>query len=537
MATMTFDSATQNGLRPRADVPNNSQYLAECKNYLPTERGLVPLILPSNPVTVGGFAPTVTWPYPQLLRGERSKILLAFGSGNHDATIYEISPTAFTATALHLVDARIPANDKNVSVNGGLWHIAAFQDFWFLTNGYTLVYSIPSNSGKYVHTDDTVVHVATVANIGNRLVMGGFTGTYFATDTWKEIVDYWLKSSGGDEREDLVTSLSDKTGGFEDWVLVSRRGGGAIDYPFVSTLAALGIFETALATYAALKETIITDIEEGALILFRCALAGSIKKIIPLGNDFVVYGSRAVSLLRVGEGGCREEVLVEHGVYGRGGACGDNRQHVFVTNGAMLYRIQNGQAPELLDRAEFIAGLTEANVSMTYDPLERYAWICDGTTGYCITRTGVGQSHCIQPTSIIRVPGLDGDDDTCIGISKILVAAGDIVGRVQTHPFDGGQVGIIQTTSVRIATTDTNITTDAWTAYVNWRTKKSSTFTAGAAYLMDLRGVARVKQTGREFNVLLTTVDRAKAVDLERIEVEMDTHVGSKPGIGSLIGL
>jgi len=412
--------------------------------------------------------------------------------------------------------------DKNI------WHLAPFRDMYVFTNGNSLVYSLPANpGGRTLVSTGADLAVASVCNHGNKLVLAGLSGTTFATSRWQTIFDAWLRSDqGGDVREDIVTSLDDFDAGFEDWVFISRRGGGAIDYPFTTVMAALGLPDE--ATWTKLAETIVTDIEQGVMQLVRTKEAGDIQVVLPLGNDFVCYGSRAVSLLRATEGGYVEDVQYRVGVPSRGAAWGDDSEHFFVDNNGLLCRYVVGKGIEVLDYSEAVQTLTAANLAISLDSTERYWWIADGVDCFCYTRTGMGQSSAIIPSSVIRLPS------TLALVGTAIVAVEPWHVEVESEIFDAGVVGLVQTTGVRFATEESDVST--WQASLLWRTRKGDPYSQTIAAAPDARGIARIKQAGRQFAVNGTNgVNSNSELSLERIEVNVEKLATTKMALGTLL--
>lgn len=456
---------------------------------------------------------------------------------------FSILATATTTCTIDDVSCILLTADKTISYAATTtgWHIAAFQNYWVMTDGKSTMINLPSNIGSTVpagsaqrvyaiNANTNVLAINTCCNHDNRLVLGGLSGTYFSGSTWLEIFSAWRKSpQAGDYRDRIVMGQDDAWS--TDFIAVSRPGGGDIGVPFAPFLAAFGIPDA--YTYAKVKEAVMTDIESGEMVLYRMQYTGPVQRVMSLGDRLVVYGTRGVSVLSPSGQTWLEEKLLDVGVLGRMAAFGDALQHVWVGTDKMLYEYQRGQGFNKVGASpdseggyyEYMNLLTAANAVMSFDSEARFWWIADGVYCYLKTRTGVCQSQAIMPFSTVRI----GDQASLIGT---YFTTADVAALLETDTFDGGQTGECQILFTRIATTDTDAT--GWTAAAEWRVRKNEAFTTETAAAFDLRGVARTKQSGKEFRMKLAAADRTK-VDAERIEFEMSSHTETKPDLSSLI--
>lgn len=226
----------------------------------------------------------------------------------------------------------------------------------------------------------------------------------------------------------------------------------------------------------------------------------------------MVYATTGVSRLRMTESGYVEIPLVDFGVIARGCAGGNDKEQIFLTEQSDLFRVEAGGAIERLNYREYMDTLTVASVVICHDPDEGYFTISDNNNGFTLTRTGLGATDAVLPTSMCRLPGYDGLAGTSVNAADPQAVA------VLTDIFDGGDRAVWELQYVCIATTDT--TTAGWQVQVDWRLNKNDAWTRTTAVAVDDRGRARVKVSGIEFRIYLTAANR-KQVDLERIEAEM----------------
>lgn len=164
MPDFTYLEAFTNGLRPDAKTNRNTQWLTQCSGLVPTEWGLKQLPSFSYPISSPTLASLLAWPHPQLLRADKVQLLLGA------TAIYTVTD-AWVASALTVYDAHTPAVSRAIRSGGGVWHLAAFQDMWFLTNGIAMIYLIPSTSGAVAAIID-----ANTTSISNGTFTGNATG-------------------------------------------------------------------------------------------------------------------------------------------------------------------------------------------------------------------------------------------------------------------------------------------------------------------------------------------------------------------------
>lgn len=410
------------------------------------------------------------------------------------------------------------------TAGGGVWRHASFgEDIWFMTNGQSLIYSLPSEGG--VRVAQTRLLTNAVANANNRLVFGGMSGTHFSTAQWLEVMEKWRISGDSDYRRSVTTIKNQALDG--SWFAYSQASGGAVDFPFVIFMAMFGY--PSVAHYEGLREPIDTALEQADMGLFPLKNGGTILAAKNLGLDTIFYTTKGISRINWTETGPMEVDVVPTGVAGRGAMAGDDKVHVWCSKQGTLHRWQLGEGVEDLDKREFISTLEAANIVIDFDPIDRYFSITDGKKGFWLSRTGLGGSDDVMPTSLLRFPGAAEPYDGLLGAADIAVTPGAAV--VETDIFDAGERGTWEITKVGLATTDTDAS--GWTVTVLWRMNKGESFTAAAPVTVDDRGVAFVKAPGIEWKVRLEHPDRTKC-DLDRIEIFFRNTATGKISVGNV---
>ncbi len=372
------------GLRPeRRSRAGSKEFCDVLKDMKPTDGDLVGFDGVTNPLDI---SPSVSWPFPQLFRGEGVTILALATS------LYTVDESDWTTTLIATYDIGTPGDTKAIT-SGGVWQFASFQENWFLTNGSDVVLKIPSNSGDKVLIADSVTVQALGGN-SNRVFFGGMAGSYFtANSVWTTMLSLWKVYSG----DDIVTY--DDQALTTNWIVWSGKAGGEFDWPFVSFLASLGYPDS--STVNKIATVLYSNVENGNIGLLPLRSQGSVQVIKQLGNDMVAYCTDSVNLLRTTERGYSQQKLLSIGVASRGAVCGDENEHVFVDQSGLLWRLSPGSKPVRLGYSSSIGALTLANITSTFDNSERDFYFSDGTTGYVLSRDGLSQITSI-PTTVSR---------------------------------------------------------------------------------------------------------------------------------------
>lgn len=482
------------GLRRDSRQNRNEQGLVQYLNLIATEWGAKQI--PAITYPFSSPALSVAWPHPQLLKGDYNHILAG------PTTLYQPAQLSGSLSALSF------AGGATLTTSTTPWRLASFQkDIWFLANTTNFVYRIPSNITNLAAIASSAYSVATVANYGGRLCLGGLSGTLPAKllaffEEWKEL-DHAHPITIG-ENTDLDTN----------WIVYSKVGGGARDVPFLDFMSMFDEYggNTISADLKSDMNVVIRDsLESGSIGFFPLRSEGSIRHLLPIGNGLMAYTATGVSYIEWGEGGLIEDVRSNVGIDSDCYVNGDLKQHLYIDKTGDLNIVGPRGELERLGYGEFLA-IMDDDIMISLDEQERFWMICDGDEGYTYSRTGLTRTDALRATSFMSQAA--GSYLGTIGIPVAEAGTPDAILRTDT--FDGGFRGVHEVVYVRIAATDTI----GWTVAVAWRMNKNDSFTTTSAVAFDDRGIARVKVSGIEFQLILTAADRTLA-DLERIEIEM----------------
>lgn len=505
---MQFKKACINGLRPKSDMDTNAPYFETYTNLLATERGAKLLPTITIPAAISAISPS--FPHPRLLRQDRV-CLLADASA-----LYTFDQVSLTKSAITTYSAQNPGTTRATSGTGP-WHLAAFQDVWFATNGTCMAFSLPSNtSNKVVITDSSnapTLAINAVANHDNRLVLGGCSGNAVnkaSSTDFAAFYDVWLHS----EAKDCVTTEDDD---FDTaWVIFSPPGGADNEVPFVAMTSLLGApgINSSTQYVDKFQEMVHGWVESGQMGMYPCRFTGEIMHMKEHNGALIVYGKEGVSRLRMTERGYTEEKILGTGISYRGAVGGNDQEHLFVTSKGEVHFLGErgatypdaqplGNGLYRLDYSEYIT----ATSIVSHDPVEGYFWITrtGGVNCFVLSRTGLSKSAAVDVLSFLRVAG----STTPIGVGTL--ASDPQAVTLLTHPFDDGKREIqeVQFVDVTLKDTATDVA-DRCKVQMLAKLYKHNNFTTFTAVNTDGRGTARVSQSGSLFQIKLTAADRTK---------------------------
>ena len=282
---------------------------------------------------------------------------------------------------------------------GGMWQFASFGELWFLTNGKSLVYSLPSNASNKVLCT-SLVTVQALASHRTRVLFGGISGV--SGTVWNELLDVWKTYVG----DDVVTYDNQDLG--TNWVVWSERGGGDIDYPFISLLAAFSIGDAVVT--AKIIEVVKSQIIKGYIGFLPLPSYEAINAIRILQSQVVVYCGDAVYIMQEKKEGYHYSTLSAGiGLAARGAVCGDQREHAWIgTDGSLWLTHFEEVMPVARDigykKVINFSSVSMPYISATFNPDERDYYFGNGTNSYVYSIHGLCQSSR-NVTSLIFADG------------------------------------------------------------------------------------------------------------------------------------
>lgn len=414
------------------------------------------------------------------------------------------------------------------SASGSALQVASFLDIWFATNGTSFWWKIPGSTDNRT-LGSTATVCKGVANWNNRLVLIGVSGTGVASDSFTAAVNKWKKK----QKRNVVTSEDDS---FDtSWIIIGPPVLGESDVPASGMMALLG-YPNETFYYDKYEPIVSKWIEQGLVDFLPMRYTGAGLAAKQQGDDLIVYGAEGVSRVSATEIGPVETKVLDTGIPFNGCYAGDIKEHVFVSKHNEMYFIgERGQTfPEAkpmgnglyrLGYAEFLSTLTLTAARMTFDPTERYFWICDSDEAFILSRTGLSNPNGLYPVSVIRTPGYNG----LVG-SSVATGADDV--EMQLHPFGQGRREAFEVFWWNMVSTDTaSSASDRWKVTPIAKLHKHNAMTTFTNYakLFDVRGRAEVATTGIEHAPKFTAADRTK-VDCDGLEAVLSED-GAAPSM------
>ena len=357
-----------NGLTPDWPAQANSPYMESMQNLRPWTGCARTVETIKDPT-----GSTATWPFPQLLRGERETLLA-------DATAISSVSEAWVVTPLTVYRPDAQTTEAAI-ISGGVWHHASFQGVYVLTNGRSFVASLPSAEAGHILCSN-LIPVASVCAHKSRLFLAGLRSNWFSGYQWSLVMDAWRATLPQD-------AFSYRDMPFDaGWVVWGERGGGSSEVPFHVLLAALGYFGE--DSFENLFEVITDYIERGEIGMVPVPTPGTIRRVMGYQDGVRVYGANGIAEL--GPSGNRFAVVDVDGmgIPGRGCVSGTAKRHVWVRTDGQLDWVprqsQNGQSYR-----HWFLPMIEPNRPFQNVPVTGYDLPNGGINpgGFCVNRDGV----------------------------------------------------------------------------------------------------------------------------------------------------
>jgi hypothetical protein len=341
---------------------------------------------PANPAWVTApFDYTLDWPFPQVVRGEDVTLLLKRAAAS-------TLDAAWDETALTVKQSDDRASNATVT-GGGVWHAATFEDNWFATNATDFLFKTAAHAQTCKATGLTV---QTLCAHNDRLILAGLAGDWFSGDRWLRLFKRWRETQPRFSHDQMSWSTR--------WVVWCERDGGANDTPFWPLLAALGVFGN--DAFDALEANFLKRVERGEMGFTSIRSLGTPQAVLPLGSGSVVYSKeRRVRLTPAQAGSYDLERIPGPGVVNRGGLCGDEAQHAWITPKVEAYADRPGSAPVRLRQGHrFTGSLT--NLCAAFDSEEREHRFSTENWSYVLNDYGWGGPLDQRVTSLGRADGV-----------------------------------------------------------------------------------------------------------------------------------
>lgn len=465
------------GLRRETRTPRNSVGLTQCQNMFPREGVLVPSGEVSWPIS--GVSLWESWPYPHFLLG-RGATLLA-----DEQTLYEVS-SAWSLTEFDIYDLYAQSSAFTPPSSSYQYHMADFGPFWVLFRPDCTLLRL-NQAGMFgeavqVYGQDEIT-MNTGTEFHGRMIAGGFNPADYWPVDWDSLLEHWTDQLP--YRVDTTTILG------QNFVMWTQIGGGDV----------LSLFSAPAAVSGPLSEDerSLTDmlfmerIRRNEWGFMPMPFSGEVLVVKPLGNTIIVYGTNGIAALYPVNApyptfGCKP--ISDIGILSRGAVGGDDLNHIYIDEGGSLHQITVEGQDQRIGYQEFLSSLS--NPIIAFDKHRREYHISDSTSGYILTREGMGESYQ-RPSSLLYRGSLYGTFYEGSDYSAILVS--DV--------FDLGVRDVKTLTTVEV---DVSTDEDVYVA-LDYRYSKDAAFSRSSWVLLNDEGFARLQVSAVEFRLCLKIDD------------------------------
>ena len=219
---------------------------------------------------------------------------------------------------------------------------------------------------------------------------------------------------------------------------------------------------------------------------------GTVLKILPLGNNLIVYGDNGISALTpilepVPTFGLRD-ISREFGIISRGSAGGDERGHTFVNEAGYLYSLSPDLQLKRLGYRKFFTGFSSTETTVNHNPDENEFYISDGSNSYILTEAGLGEAA----ERIISLVTKDGV------LSGVIETQGVATGQLIIDIGNFGTAAIKSIENVHVNYFGSATVTVA----IDYRYDRTSAFTRTAFFPVNKEGMSFPKISGIDFKLI-----------------------------------
>ena len=320
---LLIDEALKKGLSPETMTPANSQYLYKALGFRLGKFGLEKYTELENPLGVIDLH--YSWPFPQMITGERYNILVVRDSFTDVDTVYVISDDHSTITQIFEIDA------LTFGI-GELIEVADFGEFVLLSNGLMNIYwdTITSSwQGTLAYTN--VPMMSTICNFKGQLVGGNVTSAWHDCD---ETFYVWSKIGNINCTPDLQNIAGYRRCPYGGVVKnVRRLGDHAVGYS-----------------------------DKGVTLLS------------PVTNPVTTFAFNE---------------MYDSGIINKGALAGNLQEHLFVDEDYNLVKIVTNKPIEVLGYSNYIEQLSDEDIIVNFDKLSGDYFIGNSSKTFLLTSKGL----------------------------------------------------------------------------------------------------------------------------------------------------
>ena len=498
-----FEQSLALGLRTDHRVKVNTPGLIECMGVKPIlirnpDRTTSNVLAPHEPLDNPFPNETISWPFPQLIRGKGVTLLA------DKTTIYEVNENGWSKTPLVVYDAY--DTDTTVSIpEGGQWHFIDHFDSWMLLNGECTIIkpykeAITGGAEKILLQRD--VRAETGCSFRGRSILGGFTPEHFWNSDWEEVWDIWAASWPGGVQK--IGHGLDK-----NFVLWSGIGGNLL-WLIYPDLARQGFIPYTVGGTDTGYDASDPDFTNRLMLdMFRrnelgwipMESQGGVLKVKPLGKSVVVYSEDTISrIYPINDpvAGFGLENLSSVGITDRGSVGGDDSEHVFVDTNGSLWKLGGDYIPQRLGYREFFFPMLNREIAITFEPEEREFYISDDEECFVLTSQGLGQ----VPEIITSGAFVQGDLRVVSGRQRR-------IGKIVTNTFDYGLRAIKKVETIEVGASEY----DKMLAAVQFSYVGDTIFRESQPIRVGPEGIAFPQVSGVDLRLVLKGFEEGTRID------------------------
>ena len=299
---LIIDEALKNGLRPERALPFNNQILSKALGFRCGKFSLEAYKPLNNPLD-GLVDMYYSWPFPQMISGERYNILVIRDDATDEDIVYTVSDDNTVITQIWDVSELIYGK-------GTMMEMADFGEYIFMTNGVIMIYWNPTLSAwQGVTSHVNIPMMRTVCNFKGQLVGGNVVSTWHDCD---ETFYVWSKIGEIDCTPDLKNTAGYKRCPYGGVVKNVRR----------------------------LGDDVIGYSDKG------------ITMMNPVSSPAATFGFNEV---------------YNKGIINQGAVDGSGLEHIFVDEDLNIVRMVPRKLPEVLGFQEFMDEIDSEDIIIKYD--------------------------------------------------------------------------------------------------------------------------------------------------------------------------
>lgn len=218
---------------------------------------------------------------------------------------------------------------------------------------------------------------------------------------------------------------------------------------------------------------------------------GEVLRVKKLGKGVMIYCENGIGVLFPFEQTFGFLPLEDVGIPNKAAVAGNENIHVAVDTDGNIWRINKNFEMQKLGYREYMNVMTASAIVVEHNPVRREFHISDDSHGYVLTEQGL--ASCYQEVTTVA-----NDDGNSYGVFD---DESDSQARIVTDTLDFGLRGLKTLQTVEIGA---NHSSGSLTAYAQWRSEKTGSFSTGPTSTVSPNGTAVITTTAAEFRVGLT---------------------------------